>query len=90
MEDGVYLIDGLAPLEEVGESLGIEFDEEDFDTLNGFLISSLDRIPKDGEQPVVDFGGYEFEVLSVENKMIHTVRVCKKAEDVETETQDGE
>ena len=90
MEDGVYLIDGLAPLEEVGESLGIEFDEEDFDTLNGFLISSLDRIPKDGEQPGVDFGGYEFEVLSVENKMIHTVRVCKKAEDVETETQDGE
>ena len=62
------------------EELGIVFPEEDlenYDTINGLLISRLDRIPGDDEQPEIEYLGYRFCVLKVENKMIHSVRVTK-------------
>ena len=41
---------GMAPFDEVVEVLGIPLDEEDdFETLNGFLISLIDKIPSDDE-----------------------------------------
>lgn len=84
LNDGSYIIKGMASLEEVGEILGIEFqsedEEEEYDTVNGFLISKLDRIPKDDEKPEVLFKGYRFKVLKVENKMIGVVKVIKEAQ----------
>ena len=79
-EDGSYIISGMAPLDEVAKTLDIEFEEDDYDsydTINGFLISRLDRIPQEGEQTEVEYQGYGFKILQVENKMIHTIRVQK-------------
>lgn len=90
-DDGSLVFDGLAPLEDVGKELGIEFEEEDyenFDTLNGFLISRLNRVPKEGETPQVRYGGYLFQVLSVENKVIHLVSVVSdRGNDRDEETK---
>ena len=72
-----FLMDGMAELEEVGEVLGIGFTEE-FDTLNGFLISKLEHIPKENETAVIEYEGYEFEILSIDNKKIGSVKVKKK------------
>jgi len=83
-EDGSYLFDGLTHLDDVAQALEIEFEEEDhdnYDTLNGLLISKLDRIPKEGEQPEVSYKGYLFRVLSVENKMIHQVLAIREPEE---------
>lgn len=77
-EDDALLMSGMTPLEDAQEALGITFPEEDldtYDTLNGLLISRLDRIPQEEEQPEVRYLGLLFEVLKVENKMIHSVRV---------------
>lgn len=79
--NGSYLMDGMAPLEEAVEVLDIELDGEDYDTLNGLLISKLDRIPADGEQAEVTAYGYLFQVLKVENKMIRLVRITKIKEE---------
>ncbi len=76
-EDGSFLLSGMAPLDEVGEALDIRFGEEDeeaYDTLNGFLISRLDRIPGEDERPVIPFSGYDFRVERMENKRIAAVR----------------
>ncbi len=62
---GEYVMEGKTPLKEVEELLGITFDEEEFETLNGFLISRLDRIPEPDEQFDVDYKGYNFKILSV-------------------------
>ncbi|MBR1930234.1 MAG: HlyC/CorC family transporter [Lachnospiraceae bacterium] len=72
-----YIIEGKTPLEELEERFGITFVVEDFETLNGFLISKLDRIPEPDEQFDVDYEGYNFKILSVENKMIQSVLVTK-------------
>lgn len=91
-DDGSFIFDGMTPLEDVREALEIEFEEEDsnnYDTLNGFLISRLDRIPAEGEQPEVIFSGYLFKVLSVENKTIHAVTASPYQDGAETEKKEG-
>ncbi|MEG1139073.1 MAG: hemolysin family protein [Lachnospiraceae bacterium] len=75
--DGSYTMSGMTPLEDIQDELGIAFEPEDFDTLNGFLISEIDTIPKDGMQYEVPVSGYNFKVVSVENKTIQTVHVTK-------------
>ncbi len=72
-----YIIEGKTPLEELEERLDIYFDEDEFDTLNGFLISKMDKIPEENEEFEIDVNGYNFKLLSVENKMIQSVLVTK-------------
>lgn len=77
--EGVYIVDGTTQLEELEELLNVKFDEEDFDTINGYLVHSLDRIPQPGEKCAVQFDGYTFEVKAVDRKMIKKVRISKNS-----------
>ncbi len=77
-----YIIEGKTPLEELEERFGISFAEEEFETLNGFMISKLDRIPEEDEQFEIVVQGYHFKILKVENKMIASVLVTKLPEEM--------
>ena len=72
-----YIIEGKTPLEELEERFHIFFKEEEFETLNGFMISKLDKIPEENEDFDIDVGDYNFKILSVENNMIQSVLVTK-------------
>lgn len=74
---GEYIIEGKMPLKELEERFQIQFQEEEFETLNGFLIARMDKIPEENEEFEVDVDGYNFRILSVENKMIQSVLVTK-------------
>lgn len=77
LDEESYLLSGMTPLEEVADALGIQFEEEEsdtYDTLNGFLISKLDRIPQENEDSEIEYEGYVFKIMKVENKMIHSVK----------------
>ena len=68
-------------MEELEERFHIPFEDEEFETLNGFLISRLDKIPEPDEQFNVDYRGFNFKILSVENKMIQSVLVTRLPEE---------
>ncbi len=72
-----YVIDGMTPLDELEELLEITFDTDEFETINGYLISKMDKIPDPDEEFDIDYSGYHFKVLSVENKMISRILVTK-------------
>ncbi len=74
-----YVIEGKTPLEELEERFGISFENSEFETLNGFLISKLDRIPEEDEEFEIVVDGYLFKILEVCNKMIQSVQVTKVA-----------
>lgn len=79
--DGSFFMDGAADLEEVAEVLGLEeLAENENDTLNGYLISLIDKIPTDGDRFEIDAQGFRFRVLSVKNKMIRRVEVRRLPE----------
>lgn len=77
MPDGSYLMQGMTGLDDAEDALGIEFEKNDYDTLNGFLISQINKIPADGETFSIEYGGYLFDVVKVENKTVQTVKVTK-------------
>lgn len=73
-----YIIEGLTPLKELEERFGISFHEEEFETLNGFLIARMDKIPDPQDEFNIDVGGYNFKVVSAANNRIQSVLVTQK------------
>ena len=74
--DGSFLMHGMASFDDVMDLLELEAQEE-YDTLNGFLTSLIDRIPADGETFSIAYEGYQFQVTKVAHKMIQEVLVSK-------------
>ena len=72
--DDTFIIDGLTPLDDVGDSLGISFEGEGYETLNGFLTARLGHVPKTGEDFETDYGGYRFKIAYVKGRVIKSVR----------------
>ena len=70
-------------MEDLEDELDIVIEHEDFDTLNGLLISILDRIPTDGEKATLQYGGYRFDILDTMNKMIGRVKITKLPKSLE-------
>ena len=63
VSEGVYRIDGSTDLQDVEEQLGITFEEnEDYDTLGGYLIGQLGHIPEEGETIEMKLCGWLFSV----------------------------
>ena len=60
-------------VDEVKERLGIEVEREGFETVGGYLLSHLGRMPYVGERFQVD--GLDVEVLEVERRRIAKVRL---------------
>ena len=75
--DGSYLIRGMAPFGEVCETLHISAEGAEYETLSGYLISLISKIPGEHEQFELDDQGWHFHVLSVRDKMIHMVKVTE-------------
>lgn len=74
--DGSYILDGQTLLEDIEDMFDISFDCEDIDTINGYLIYKMGKIPEEGEQFETDCGGYRFKVLEVHDKMITRVQAA--------------
>lgn len=87
LEPDVYLIRGSCAIEEVSEALDLDFGEADYETLNGFMIARLDRIPRKTERPKISYRGWTFETLRMNNKMIALVRATKGQEETESDPE---
>ena len=88
-EPDTYEILGMTPLEELEELLKISFEEEPFDTLNGFMISKMEHIPEKDEDFEVEYQGYRFRILEVKNRMVQKVLVTR-LEPEQPQTEDTE
>ena len=73
-EDGTYVIKGDTPLEDIKETLHIEFDE-DCETLNGYLTAKLDRVLQKNERPEMVVNNVKYKILGVKNRVITNVLV---------------
>ncbi len=83
-DDGGFIADARAPIEEVSKILGAELEigdlVEDIDTLGGLVFDRAGHVPVRGE--LVAFpGGYEFEILDADPRRIKRVRIHRRAAD---------
>ncbi|MBA3290750.1 MAG: HlyC/CorC family transporter [Actinobacteria bacterium] len=69
--DGVHLVSGMLHPDELQELTGFEMPEGDYETLAGFLLSILERIPDQGEH--IAYGPWEFKVVEMDGKRVARV-----------------
>jgi CBS domain containing-hemolysin-like protein len=79
--DGTFVFSGKVSVDEVRDRLGIEVEREGFETVGGYLLSHLGRMPYVGERFDVD--GLEVEVLEVERRRIAKVRLRRRQDESE-------
>jgi magnesium and cobalt transporter len=74
---GTFAFSGKVSVDEVRDRLGVEIEREGFETLGGYLLSHLGRMPYVGETFEVD--ELAVEVIEVERRRITKVRVRRRA-----------
>jgi CBS domain containing-hemolysin-like protein len=81
--NGRFVFKGKVDVDEVAQRLNVDIEREGFETVGGYLLTHLGRVPAVGEQ--VDIDGLHVEVLDVERRRINKVRISKlsTAEDAE-------
>ncbi len=90
ISDDVFNIDGTSAIDEVAELLDIEFPEGEYDTVAGYIMSVLGRIPDTDEHPTVEFGGFSFTVEEMDERRIVRILVERLLEPTEqNETDEG-
>ncbi|HWP20363.1 MAG TPA: hemolysin family protein [Burkholderiaceae bacterium] len=79
--DGSWLLDGLIPVHEFQDRLNLrELPEEDrgrYNTLSGMVMLLLGRVPRTGD--VVDWQGWRFEIVDMDNKRVDKVLATRVA-----------
>jgi putative hemolysin len=92
-EDGTYLVDGLLPFVDLAEELRFPnpeaiqavMEEYDFETVAGFVIALLGRIPGVGN--TVEWEHYSFEVVDMDGKRVDKVLVRPPTVDADMQTE---
>lgn len=82
--DGSYIMSGQTFLEDLEDMFEIKFDCEDIDTINGYLINEMGKIPQDDDEFECECGGYVFKTVEIKDRMITKV-MASKIEDKERE-----
>lgn len=71
--EGVLLVSGRADIDEVQEELQFSVTEGSFETVSGYVLDAIGRIPTAGE--VIDHNGIRIEVVDVDGQRINKVRL---------------
>jgi putative hemolysin len=76
--NGTFVLSGKVSVDEVSDRLGVQIEREGFETLGGYLLSHLGRMPYVGE--TFEVRDLAVEVLEVERRRITKVRVRRRIE----------
>lgn len=80
LDEETYMLKGTVSLDTVKEYFDVDtLPTDDYDTLSGFIIGQLGRIPEEIDTPEVLFSGMLFKVELIEEKRISKVKVSKTA-----------
>lgn len=78
VDENTFIVDGTLNLNRLGELLEInDLPTDDYETVSGFIIGLLGRIPKDDERPVIEYDDLVLKVEDVEEKRVSKVKICK-------------
>lgn len=80
-QDGTFRVKANTEIADFNEMLGVDFSDEEFDTVGGLVIARFGHMPKRGEWVSLD--GLNFTVLRADSRRLHTLRVVQHKE-VET------
>ncbi|MDO4748835.1 MAG: hemolysin family protein [Eubacteriales bacterium] len=77
ISDKKFTVDGSTSIEDIEELIGEDISDDNSDTIAGFILTMLSKVPDEDEHPVVEHAGFSFTVLSVEDRRIEKVLIEK-------------
>lgn len=85
IDPNTFRMNGSISIYELRKILKVEIPEGDYETLSGYLLELLGRIPEDEEKPIIETEKVIYKIEEYEEKRIIVVKACKVLEKVETE-----
>lgn len=75
----VFVVKGSIGIKDLNEKVDIDIDEdnENYDSLGGFIIDRLGYIPDETSNVTLNYNGYEIKILYIEENRIKAVRLRK-------------
>ncbi len=73
IKEGEYLVNGSVRLEDLNEEIGTHFESEDFESIGGFILGILGRIPRTGE--IINYESIRFVIEKVDKSRIMKIRL---------------
>ena len=77
IDENTYRISGSISIYDLKKILNVDIPEGDYDTLSGYLVELLDRIPNDDEKPVIETDQVTYKIEEYEDKRILWVKACR-------------
>ncbi|WP_160692970.1 hemolysin family protein [Clostridium sp. C2-6-12] len=86
-ENGSYIVDGKVLIEDINELLNTDIEDENIDTIGGWIYFQLKSYPKVKEK--IKYNNYEFIILKCDRKRISKVLIKKLREMEEKEIENN-
>ena len=78
LDKNTAIVDARLPIDELNEKMNLQLPSDPFDTLAGFMMEYLDKVPEEGEE--VEYDGNKFIIEKMDEKKISKVRIIKSSE----------
>ncbi len=93
VDENTWIIQGIAPLGDVAEELGIELPVEKYDTIGGYVFSNYGVVPEDGTEFELELPPLQIKVTEIKEHRIEKMTVIltlPEPEEEEDDEEDGE
>lgn len=77
IDENTYMVSGSSTLYDIKKLFDVDIPEGDYETLSGYLLEKLGRIPEENEHPVIEDKQLTYKIEEYEDKRIKYVKVCK-------------
>lgn len=73
IDSKTFLVDGITPLDEINDKLQLELECKDVDTLSGFLINLIGKIPSEKDEMNIKYKNINFKIDKFNEKRIERI-----------------
>ena len=80
IDENTYAIKGSIGIHDLKKLLEIEIPDGDYETLSGYLISLMGRVPEDDDKPTIETESITYKVEKCEDQRILWVKACRNKE----------
>ena len=77
IDENTFILSGSMNIYEVEKVLDIKIEDGDYDTLSGYLLEKLGKIPSEKESPLIETLDINYKIEKIKNKRIIKVKACK-------------
>ena len=90
VDENTYVLNGGMSISDVEKVLDIEIPEGDYDTISGYLIDKLGRIPDEQEKAIIETEDAVYKVVKIKDRRILQIKACKIEKIDNEKTEDEE